>query len=728
VTLPFSSTGDASPMRPGLRHTWLAFLLLLIGLILTFAASWLAREQVQSKLAAVFQSQNAEVLYRLRTAINERRGILVSLQSLHDGNVREFRDAFASFAGVQTRVHQDIGTICYAPKVSVREKYDYIDHTRNQGPEYAGFDIFPSGDREEYFPLEFIVPLIGNRDALGLDIASENYHREAVHTARTTGSISATPLLSLKAEGSEGFVMVAPLYVSGMARNTVNEREQAFLGVCVLTIRSREFIRHAVMREADSSMIAISVYDGLLIDPEALLYSEVAPRDPVIQQSIPVNFAGHSWTVVSRAKSSIRDAVSTALPIYTLVTGAAGSLLLFVLTFSLATSRSRALALAERMSSMQRRLVHSSQHLLAVLDLNGTWQSINPASSIVLGHTPEELVGKSIEQHLAPADRARVRSLLARAEDETPCTFIAKHHAKSGNQRWITWSMTVSRKDALVYCIGIDVTTHIEAEFELRQKDLLLDIAALVTDRENIRKKNEIREQNFRLRMQLTTTLGFLRLIIEDATIDKTEILDFVRTANESAENLLSEIRHMTKKELHTIKNISVDVRQYTAPELLSSLLDRVDEFQSEKEYSLEKETSPVPEAIVQLDMGIFVNTVDTILALLSPYITEASSLAIQFTRKRREGWLILDLRFENLTNLPDTSCWIPALSRKEMLGLRDDTDFSMAILHCFFEVMNARFEISNNANNDGCMVNFRFLDGSDAATSRNFVARATIA
>jgi len=61
----------------------------------------------------------------------------------------------------------------------------------------------------------------------------------------------------------------------------------------------------------------------------------------------------------------------------------------FGFVLSVTTSRARAVDLAERMTRSQRRIVDSSKDIIAVMDPEGNWKSMNPASTVILNDNPQ---------------------------------------------------------------------------------------------------------------------------------------------------------------------------------------------------------------------------------------------------------------------------------------------------------------------------------------------------
>ena len=73
------------------------------------------------------------------------------------------------------------------------------------------------------------------------------------------------------------------------------------------------------------------------------------------------------------------------------------SFFFFGFILSVINSRAKAIDLAERMTRSQRRIVESSKDIIAVLDLNGSWKSMNPASFDIFNIDALNLIGAKID-------------------------------------------------------------------------------------------------------------------------------------------------------------------------------------------------------------------------------------------------------------------------------------------------------------------------------------------
>ncbi len=106
----------------------------------------------------------------------------------------------------------------------------------------------------------------------------------------------------------------------------------------------------------------------------------------------------------------------------------------------------------------------NSRDVIVTLGADGIFRSVSPSWSAVLGHAPEEVIGRSYLDFIHPDDSAQGERGLDQAANTADLTrFENRHVSKSGETRWISWNTTL--EDGIVYAYGRDVTeTRAQAE------------------------------------------------------------------------------------------------------------------------------------------------------------------------------------------------------------------------------------------------------------------------
>ena len=114
-------------------------------------------------------------------------------------------------------------------------------------------------DRESYFPIAFIEPIIGNEVAHGFDIASDPERHETIISAMNTGEIHATPTIDLVQQKGRGVLVIAPIY-SGKPK-TLEKRIEQLDGVVVGVFKVNRMVDKA-LRSTASQNLTIEIIEG----------------------------------------------------------------------------------------------------------------------------------------------------------------------------------------------------------------------------------------------------------------------------------------------------------------------------------------------------------------------------------------------------------------------------------------------------------------------------------
>jgi PAS domain S-box-containing protein len=126
-----------------------------------------------------------------------------------------------------------------------------------------------------------------------------------------------------------------------------------------------------------------------------------------------------------------------------------------------------------------------SRDMLGVAAPDGTWISVNPAWTQILGWLPSEIVGKTSEWLEHPEERQETRDEVARlAAAEEIANFENSFRTRSGEYRVLSW--TAVNVEGLLYCVARDVTDQrrqqealIKAEDALRQSQKMEAVGQL---------------------------------------------------------------------------------------------------------------------------------------------------------------------------------------------------------------------------------------------------------
>ncbi len=346
-------------------------------LAISLGVSWLAwqheeRNAMQERRAAADFALRANTS-RIAQGMAVYEQILRGVQGLFAASAEVEPHAFRAYVeALQLDANfSAIDGIAVLPLVPRAEHDAHLARMRALG--FAGYTIRPAGERDFYAPLIQIEPFsAAQRAHYGLDPYANERCRHAMELARDTD----TPFITSKidwlpaqagaganaAPSQPGFMMYLPLYQKGAPHDTLQARRAGIVGWVAASFRMERLM--AGLYGERGRGVDIRIYDGIELAPAALLYdsSGGTVRAHGTPQMEYIEVGGRTWALAvgADAPHSGRRARLIA------ATGLCLSLLLTLLTWSLASGRERAYRLATEMTAALRvseaRYRHLAQH------------------------------------------------------------------------------------------------------------------------------------------------------------------------------------------------------------------------------------------------------------------------------------------------------------------------------------------------------------------------------
>jgi diguanylate cyclase (GGDEF)-like protein/PAS domain S-box-containing protein len=451
-----------------LRAGRTAWIVMGLSVVATGVAWWVATDSVTGRARARFD----ETVQQARSAIINRmqdyeqiliggRGLFAASRSVDRATWRAFVESLEvadRFPGIQG--------VGFASYLHHRDKPRYETSVRHEG--FADFRINPEGERNEYAVTTYIEPFVDmNFLALGADMYAEPVRREAMERARDTGLPAMSGRVRLDERSTldspAGFFLYVPVYRNGMPRATVEERRAALVGFSYGTFRIDDLMNGVLGTTARE--IRFEIFDGTSTARNSILYGDEFDRDmlpyrPTFEKTITDEIGGRMWTFVFSTWPSFDAAVTHHEPVIVLAGGLVVSLLLFGITWSLTTTRERALALAERMTDTLRKtqaqfraVTDHANDAIVSTDAQGIIMMWNRSAGHIFGYGKAEILGKPLTDLLA--DRSRS------AHDKT-----LKWVAESGERGVIGQSVELvgRRKDGREFSLELSLSTWTQGE------------------------------------------------------------------------------------------------------------------------------------------------------------------------------------------------------------------------------------------------------------------------
>jgi len=292
-----------------------AFIAILVLLCATLAAWRLnmqaAYERSQTSFEALATDSEQALAHRMRSYRQALDGGAALFEASDEVTLEEWR-IYTSVLNLPQAL-PGINGIGFIEPVRSGEEQSFLDSVADRGSD--DLDIHPLTDRDEKFVIVAIEPQAENIEAVGLDIAFEENRRNAASSARDTGQATITKRILLVQDETEspGFLLLRPLYGTGMPTDTVEQRRAAFQAWIYAPFVGPRFM--ADLTPSQGELFNIAVYDGSRPDPENLIFDsfkahgEKAPSAFTVERTFKV--MEQTWTVVWTSTPAFERSVET---------------------------------------------------------------------------------------------------------------------------------------------------------------------------------------------------------------------------------------------------------------------------------------------------------------------------------------------------------------------------------------------------------------------------------
>jgi PAS domain S-box-containing protein len=494
------------------------------------AAAALQRDAAQ--LADALQQRLWIYQYGLRGA----RGVVLSAG--RDGLSRALfarysasRDLDAEFPGAR-----GIGLIW---RIDAADEAAFVARARADG--WPDFAIRSLGDPgAQRYVIQYIEPLARNREAIGLDIASEAHRRRAAEAALRSGEARLTaPITLVQARGevAQAFLLLLPIYRDGPTPNEASARWAEGIGWSYAPLLMGEILA-SLKAEADGLSLVVSDLDvdGAVV-PVYRSAQVAAPEAPLVR--IERSVYGRRWLLEVRAQPAFLAARQTLAPASAALLAGLATLLGGALLLALrqaarrrreheareaAALRAAAERLEREVGARTADLRQLNRTLRNVLDAaseiaiiatgpDGTISLFNRGAERLLGYAASELVGQATPACFHDADEVAARGAALSAEFGEPIAGFRAFVHRAEREGAETREWTYVCKDGSRLPVLLAVTT-------MRGDDGAivgyLGVAQDIRERRRVeRMKSEfVATVSHELRTPLTAIVGALRLVL----------------------------------------------------------------------------------------------------------------------------------------------------------------------------------------------------------------------
>jgi diguanylate cyclase (GGDEF)-like protein/PAS domain S-box-containing protein len=493
-----------------------AYVVLCVGILLSASAAYLSSRHVSQEEKLKFEGTVSDWPDAIEARIRAYADILLGIRGMYMAAGSVSRSEFRNYVNSLElhRRYPGVQVIHYGERITAAQREAFEQAVRSdtsvEPRGYPHFSIKPPGDRAEYVVVRYVEPMASNEAALGLDLGGDPVRLAALDRTRDSGQPTASGAIALANDPTRhpGFAMRLPVYRAGMPLETVEQRREAFIGVVSASFVVIDLMR-GLFGEQNLQRVRILIHDAgyisgdagpappstanRMFDSDRLLShtpAGSAERYAYLTSNAAIEVGGRRWNISFLAREPFVDPASRWMPPTVLLGGIVISLLLFGLTRSLATSGSRAIALANSITEDLRKSEASlaeaqrmTQELIEVLpnpvffkDTQGRYIGVNKAWEEYFGIARSQFIGKTVfelypgnrdvAERLDAADQALWRNPGTQTYETTITTPDGRRHET------IYYKATFSRSDgSIAGLIGTIVDITERKDFERRFRE-----------------------------------------------------------------------------------------------------------------------------------------------------------------------------------------------------------------------------------------------------------------
>lgn len=480
------------------RQSQLAWLILLAGMALTILAWYLTSVREEEKARQEFAVHVNDTLDAVQQRLDAYIYTLYGTRGLFAASNAVTREEFRRYTKETGlgRHHPGVHTFAFIRYVQPHEKARFEKRVRDErganGADYSRFSVSPPGERNDYFPIEYIEPETNYRYLLGVDRGAVTDTRLMLERARDSGLPAASGRLQSEAEKLEAgrfFLIVLPVYRNGANSTSVAERRTALIGFVTARIELETLLKNVVGAGVLEELF-FELYDGggaagptpsmtrenLLFAEHggATLHAAATTAGARFTQHVVRDVAGRNWLFFFGSRAG-RVAAGGYLPFVVLLGGMVTSMLLFALVVMLVAQRQRMLDEVVRQKSLFAQVLDALPVNIVLKDKDFRFVLANEEAARTVGLGKEAVIGKTdfelFPHEVATALRAHDEQVRSREQ----LVMREERLVSNGEEQFMLAGKKVIRlpgsSEPMLLGFSFDITARQRAELALRESD-----------------------------------------------------------------------------------------------------------------------------------------------------------------------------------------------------------------------------------------------------------------
>lgn len=445
-----------------------AYFILIIALVLSYFAFIIISVNIENQRTTEFNKAVQSIITRVENLKLTELSILSSMHGLYDILPQVTRDYFEIYGSVPLQTYKSISSISYIVTLNEINKNKFIFDQYSVG--YYYYEIYPSGSREIYYPVQMLVPFESYEDKfLGFDIKTNPELNSRFERAMNTGRIQCSDFINLPFHNKHvsAFIFAPVFHISPTLENKM-DKSKHFDGILALEINMDEFVKEA-MRGGSSanksvfpsdSAVFFDVYEIKDDNSKKLIFSSENKKpnynvkNAEISSKVIVNLINKKIEFNFYSETFIGGFKQKYLPWLILLLSAIMSFILFVFVRSVIINHSKLETYARKVFRSEKSILDNTLELVISVDHNGQLNLINKSFISTFGIKDED-ESITIDKYIVNSeDKIMFNKLLEDHSKGIIKDNILKMKNANGSEILVNWTIVFFEEDKQINLIG----------------------------------------------------------------------------------------------------------------------------------------------------------------------------------------------------------------------------------------------------------------------------------
>lgn len=252
-----SIADEATTSSPAFRN-YRILIPLFVGIFITLTVTALIRDQENSIARLDFTMHASDAARSVYDLFTNSINATIYLSALYNSSNEVSRNNFDVYAKNLLEVSQEIQALEWIPRIEGTNLADFEKRNKLEVSDFSVTEkdkngqLVPVLNRQVYFPVQYVFPVVGNKQAIGYDIASDMTRKKMLIQAHDDNNLTASSRIRLVQEKGDSFgiLVTMPVFIKGSLRGETFENDKNLRGYVLGVYRINAIIEKSLLKGA----------------------------------------------------------------------------------------------------------------------------------------------------------------------------------------------------------------------------------------------------------------------------------------------------------------------------------------------------------------------------------------------------------------------------------------------------------------------------------------------